>query len=154
MHQTIHLIDNRARKYDTRRNVALQSPTSSSLLSTPQYVADFIAENEPLYSVRLERIREDVPVLPEHSPPSPQATESDHTPKEVLQYFLNLKKQDCRVERRVGSVVMNGGGGIRTHGSGVSGEGETRSADYKSAALDRSATPPQESRTLAHPAGG
>lgn len=36
-----------------------------------------------------------------------------------------------------------GGGGIRTHGSGVSGEGETRSGDYKSPALDHSATPPQ-----------
>lgn len=39
---------------------------------------------------------------------------------------------------------MSGGGGIRTHGSGVSGEGETRPDDYKSPALDHSATPPQK----------
>jgi hypothetical protein len=48
---------------------------------------------------------------------------------------------------------MNGGGGIRTHGSGVSGEGETRSADYKSAALDPSATPPQEPQGTGVPWG-
>src|SRR5579864_8949495 len=33
--------------------------------------------------------------------------------------------------------VWFGGGGIRTHGSGVSGEGETRSGDYNSPALDQ-----------------
>src|SRR5438270_3440835 len=37
---------------------------------------------------------------------------------------------------------LGGGGGIRTHGSSVSGEGETRSGDYKSPALNHSATPP------------
>ena len=44
---------------------------------------------------RLERIREDVPVLqPEHSLQSPQATESDHISKEVLQFSKSLMEED------------------------------------------------------------
>ena len=92
-----------------------------------------------IYCGGLERIPRGGSCFVRHSSSSPQARESDLTSKGVSQDFENL---------------MNGGGGIRTHGSGVSGEGETRSADYKSDALDRSATPPQESRTLARPAGG
>src|SRR5438270_12077417 len=41
---------------------------------------------------------------------------------------------------------LGGGGGIRTHGSGVSGKGETRSGDYKSPALNHSATPPTKEK--------
>src|SRR5579863_5079712 len=38
---------------------------------------------------------------------------------------------------------LNGGGGVRTHGSGVFLDGDTRPDDYKSSAIDRSATPPK-----------
>ena len=72
--------------------------------------------------------REDVPFVPGtllHRLGPERVTPST---KEVQQSFENLI----------------GGGGIRTHGSGISGEGETRSGDYKSPALNRSATPPQD----------
>ena len=45
-----------------------------------------------------------IPASARHSSSSPQARESDLTPKGVSQDFKNS---------------MNGGGGIRTHGSGV-----------------------------------
>ena len=47
-----------------------------------------------------------------------------------------------------------GGGGIRTHGSGVSGKGETRSGDYKSPALNHSATPPTKEKRANGPDRG
>lgn len=81
--------------------------------------------------------REDVPFVPGtllHRLRPERVTPST---KEVQQSFENL----------------NGGGGIRTHGSGVSVEGETRSGDYKSPALNLSATPPKNAGAEAPAAG-
>ena len=91
-----------------------------------------------IYCGGLERIPGGGSCFARHSSSSPQARESDLTSKGISKDFENL---------------MNGGGGIRTHGSGVSGEGETRSADYKSAAIDPSATPPQEPQGTGVPWG-
>lgn len=51
-----------------------------------------------LYSNRLERIREDVPVWPVHSTSSPQARESDPTRKDERRFHNKLMKEGGRIE--------------------------------------------------------
>ena|SRR5271165_1284080 len=64
----------------------------------PQYLVDFSVNDMQIYLKRLERVREDAPVLqPEHSLPLPQATESDPN-QEAAPPSFSLMQEGGRIE--------------------------------------------------------
>ena len=68
-------------------------------MSVPLYSCGFTGDFMGIYWKRLGCIREGIPVLPEHSPPSPQATESDPN-QEAAPKNLSLMQEGGRIELR------------------------------------------------------